>query len=711
MLSAIKQFFSPPVFPHDEAKTRLTRILHILVTSLLIVIVLGLIATLFIFVQKAITTIILLIALGVLLTINVLARRGHLRVSGLLYIFMSWGLTTVGLYIGSGTSSPELGLYIALTVTAGILLGTQWAVALAILNALVVLGFALLEINDYPFPHLFPEPSLTRWFDFSIYLFFTIMPVYLILTSLSEALTRVQQENEQRKEVEQLLRESERKFRDIANNIPGLVFQFRVPQHSPGHFSYISSRGMEIFDFAVDLNSPDYELGANVHPEDKAAFLASIDQAIANRSTWHYEGRMLNSRGNVVWVQGIASPTSTEDELVFDGILLDVTERRQLQEQFRQVQKMESIGRLAGGIAHDFNNILVPITGYVELAMMKLTPDDKLYAHLARVQEAAERAADLTQQILAFSRKQVLKMQVLDLNAVVADFKTMVQRLIGEDIEFETFLASDLYRIKADQGQLEQVLMNLVVNARDAMPTGGKLTIETANTYLDEAYVKKYADTPSSGHYVMLSVSDTGHGMDAETQQQIFEPFFTTRAQGEGTGLGLATVFGIVKQHGGNIWVYSELDKGTTFKVYLPQTPEAEHSVEIPQSEPGSLFGTETILVVEDEAMVRKLVCETLAAYGYKVIEVQNGNEGLERVSEYKETIHLLLTDVIMPEMDGRELYQNVATTHPDIRVLYMSGYTDNVIVHHGILEEGINFLQKPFTVRSLTQKVRQVLS
>jgi signal transduction histidine kinase len=537
------------------------------------------------------------------------------------------------------------------------------------------------------------------------------MPVYLILTGLSEALNRVQQENQQRQETERLLRESERKFRDIANNIPGLVFQFRVPHHGSDYFSYISPRGLELLDFTIIPNSPGYELGANVHPEDKAAFLASINQAIANRSTWRYEGRMLNSQGNIIWVQGIASPSSTEDELVFDGILLDVTERKRLEERLYQAQKMEAVGRLSGGIAHDFNNILVPIIGYVELAMMDMAPDDKGYANLKQVREAADRAASLTRQILAFSRKQLLQMQVLDLNAVVVDFKVMIQRLIREDIEFETFLAADLYRVKADKGQLEQVLMNLVVNARDAMPTGGNLAIETANVYLDETYVKKYGDNLSPGHYAMLSVSDTGAGMNAEIQQQIFEPFFTTKAQGVGTGLGLATVFGIVKQHGGNIWVYSELDKGTTFKIYLPRTPEAEHSVEIPQVEPGSLSGAETILVVEDEEMVRHLVCETLAAFGYKVIEAKNGNEGLRRASEHKETLHLLLTDVIMPKMDGRELYKHVVAIHPAIKVLYMSGYPDNFVVHHDILEEGTNFLQKPFTVHSLLQKIKQVLS
>jgi PAS domain S-box-containing protein len=408
----------------------------------------------------------------------------------------------------------------------------------------------------------------------------------------------------------------------------------------------------------------------------------------------------------------VYSPAENQFACIFQDITLRKkaeAEKEGFEAQLRHRQKMEAIGTLSGGIAHDFNNILVPIIGYVDLGMMKLSPDDKLYSHLKRIREAAERATDLTRQILAFSRRQVLEMQIIDLNTIVRRFKEMIQHLIREDIELLAFQDPALYQVNADKGQIEQVLMNLVVNARDAMPTGGKLTIETANVYLDEVYVEKYADVQAPGQYVMLAVSDTGLGMDAETRQQIFEPFFTTKQQGKGTGLGLSTVFGIVKQHGGNIWVSSESDKGTTFKIYLPQ---AEGTVQTPETttEPASIYGTETILVVEDEEMVRQLVCETLTAHGYEVLEARGPNDSLRIASEDKTTPCLLLTDVIMPEMNGRDLYEKMAAIQPDIKVLYMSGYIDNVIVHHGTLDEGVNFLQKPFSVQNLTQKVRQVL-
>lgn len=451
---------------------------------------------------------------------------------------------------------------------------------------------------------------------------------------------------------------------------------------------------------------------AMVHPEDQPVLqeLLAHDAGLP-RSSRRREIRFRHQNGS--WRYLETSAQTLPPNLAVQGRVLnarDITERKQLEVQLRQAQKMEVIGQLAGGIAHDFNNILVPIIGYVELAMMSLTPTDAIYADLQQVHRAAERATILARQILAISRKQVLEVHILDLNTVVAELKQMLQRLIGEHITLETFLDPDLHQIKADRGQLEQVLLNLVVNARDAMPGGGKLTIETANIYLDTAYVQKYADAQVPGHYVMLAVSDTGHGMDAATQQKIFEPFFTTKEPGKGTGLGLATVFGIVKQHEGMIWVYSEPGNGATFKIYLPRT---EDSAQIPAAiapEPRSVYGSETILVVEDEQMVRQLICETLAAYGYKVIEGQSASDGLRLALDIDETIHLLLTDVVMPVMNGPELYQRIIAVRADIKVLYASGYTDKVVLHHGILDGAVNFLQKPFTIQDLARKVRQVL-
>ncbi len=394
----------------------------------------------------------------------------------------------------------------------------------------------------------------------------------------------------------------------------------------------------------------------------------------------------------------------------------DITERKslaaeneRLMAQFYQRQKMESIGQLAGGVAHDFNNLLVPIIGYAELGMMKLTSTDSLYTNFMQIKEAADRAASLTHQILAFSRQQILAMEVIDLNEAISEFQKMLRRVIGENIELRAYLAPTLGLIKADQGQIEQILLNLAVNARDAMPDGGKLTIETGNVFLDEAYVASHPGT-QPGHYVMLTVSDTGHGIDPEIQQRIFEPFFTTKGRGQGTGLGLSTVFGIVKQHRGNIWVYSEPGYGTTFKVYLPITEETDVPVQ-EQSSAGPLHGVETVLVVEDEANVRRLVCETLQSYGYQVLEANGPTEGLAMAVDHSHPIHLLLTDVIMPKMNGRELYQRLVRLRPELRVLFMSGYTDNVIAHQGVLDEAVAFIQKPFAIRHLLHKVREVLA
>jgi two-component system cell cycle sensor histidine kinase/response regulator CckA len=409
-------------------------------------------------------------------------------------------------------------------------------------------------------------------------------------------------------------------------------------------------------------------------------------------------------------VEYTSTPVLEGDRLVGAVVTFsDVTERKRLEEQLRQSQKLESVGLLAGGVAHDFNNLLTVIIGYSDLTRHQLGENDPLRQNINEIRKAAERASGLTRQLLAFSRKQLLQPKVLDLTSTVAEMDKMLQRLIGEDVHLATILDPQLKKVKADPGQIEQVLMNLAVNARDAMPGGGKLTIETKNVYLDEAYARGHA-TVTPGLYVMLAVSDTGHGMDAQTMEHIFEPFFTTKEQGKGTGLGLSTVFGIVKQSGGNIWVYSEPGHGTTFKVYFPAIAEEGDSIEPDVATPEVPRGTETILVVEDEEAVRFLLQAILEDEGYKVLAATSGVGALNVCKEHEGPIHLVMTDVVMPEMSGRQLVERLTGRCGDAKVLYMSGYTDNAIVHHRVLEPGVEFLQKPFTPDAVVRKVRDVL-
>ena len=384
-------------------------------------------------------------------------------------------------------------------------------------------------------------------------------------------------------------------------------------------------------------------------------------------------------------------------------------ENAALQEQLRQSQKVEAIGRLAGGIAHDFNNILTVIKGYSELSSTQLKKDDPLRGNLDEIQTATERAASLTRQLLAFSRRQVMEMKVLDLNTLLRNLHKMLSRVISEDIELVTLLAEDLGRTRADVGQIEQVIMNLAVNAKDAMPSGGKLTIETANVELGEFYASSHVDV-IPGHYVMLSVSDTGVGMTPEVRERIFEPFFTTKEKGKGTGLGLSTTYGIVKQTGGHIWVYSEQGKGTTFKIYLPRVDEPLEEMREEVLRQELPHGNETILVVEDEEEVRKLTAKILERQGYRILETSNGDDALLACERRKDPIHLMLADIVMPGMSGSELAKLLKPLYPEIKILYMSGYTDDAIVHHGVLEKGVNYIQKPFTTEGLASKVREVL-
>src|SRR5246500_2514147 len=391
---------------------------------------------------------------------------------------------------------------------------------------------------------------------------------------------------------------------------------------------------------------------------------------------------------------------------------LDITDRKQLEEQLRQAQKMEAVGRLAGGIAHDFNNLLMVIQGYSDLLVERLPTGDPLRRNAEQIQMASQRASSLTRQLLAFSRKQMLAPKILNVQTVVADMEKILRRLIGEDIQLETSSAPDLGLVKADRSQIEQVILNLAVNARDAMPQGGRLTIETANVELDSSYSHPPA-VLSPGKYVMLAVTDNGCGMDAETQAHVFEPFFTTKEKGKGTGLGLATVYGVVKQSGGYVWVYSEPGRGTSFKIYLPRIEETavpagrdgKSETQIPER------GSETILLVEDEKGVRELAREYLASSGYTVIEAEDGHTALELAAMHVGQIHLLLTDVVMPGISGRELAERVSQIRPGIKIIYMSGYTDQAVVHHGILQNDAVLLQKPFTLMTLAGKLREMLA
>ena len=384
-------------------------------------------------------------------------------------------------------------------------------------------------------------------------------------------------------------------------------------------------------------------------------------------------------------------------------------EKAVLQEQLRQSQKVEAIGCLAGGIAHDFNNLLTVIKGYSQLSSIELKEGDPLRGNIDEIQNATDRAASLTRQLLAFSRRQVMEMKVLDLNTLLRDLEKMLRRVIGEDIELVIQLAEDLGRVRADVGQIEQVIMNLAVNAKDAMPSGGKLTIETANVELDESYARSHVDV-KPGHYVMFSVSDTGVGMTPEVRERIFEPFFTTKEKGKGTGLGLSTTYGIVKQSEGHIWVYSVQGKGTTFKIYLPRVNEPLEDIRKEVLKEELPRGNETILIVEDEEEVRKLAGKILERQGYRILETFNGDDALLACERRKSPIHLMLADIVMPGMSGSELAKLLKPLYPEIKILYMSGYTDNAIVRHGVLEKGVNYIQKPFTMEGLARKVREVL-
>jgi PAS domain S-box-containing protein len=449
----------------------------------------------------------------------------------------------------------------------------------------------------------------------------------------------------------------------------------------------------------------------SVPPEDAPRIQAAVRGSVESGVPYFIQHRVIRPDGSerIVEERSTVLRDSAGRPIRMVGTVLDVTERQLLEEQLRQAQKMEAVGRLAGGVAHDFNNLLTAILGSAELLLGHLGPDHPERVEAEEIRKAAMWAADLTRQLLAFSRQQVLDPQVFDLGAVVTSMDKMLRRLIRADITLRTQLAPDLGAVRADPGQIEQVIMNLAVNACDAMPGGGTLTIETANVELGAEPVQEQA-SPAGGRYVMLTVSDTGMGMNATTQTHIFEPFFTTKERGKGIGLGLSTVYGIVKQSEGYVSLESQPGRGTTFKVYLPSVDAPVEATASGPRRPASLGGDETVLVVEDQEPVRRLTRKVLEMQGYAVLAAADGLEALRVAEHHAGTIHILVTDLVMPGMNGREVGRQLTAGRPDMRVLYLSGYADDAIGRHGVLEPGLAFLQKPFTPETLARRVREVL-
>jgi PAS domain S-box-containing protein len=445
--------------------------------------------------------------------------------------------------------------------------------------------------------------------------------------------------------------------------------------------------------------------------EDGAPLHALLAGAALGEALVGLETRRRRKDGKLIDVRLWTAPLRGASGAIRGSVVIaaDFTEQRQLEQQLTQAQKMEAIGRLAGGVAHDFNNVITIVAGYGHILREGNKDNPDLRDAAEEVIKAAERSAALASQLLVFSRRQAIRPKVIDLNAEVRNIERMLTRVIGEDVELDTLLRPETGAVRGDAGQLEQVLLNLVLNARDAMPSGGRLTIETANVTLDESYARTHAGVVP-GKYVMLAVSDSGIGMDAETQEHIFEPFFTTKERGKGTGLGLSTVYGIIKQHGGDIWVYSEPGRGTTFKIYLPRVDAAAAAGEKASKADPSPSGEETVLLVEDEDAVRKLVRGVLDQHGYHVLEADSGARALEVVRDFDGTIDLLLTDVVMPKMSGRDLAEALALLRPEVKVLYLSGYTERSVFDQGLLDRRSPFLQKPFTPDTLARKIRDVL-
>jgi PAS domain S-box-containing protein len=539
------------------------------------------------------------------------------------------------------------------------------------------------------------------------------LPVEMAVTLLPDGgVVCVSRDMTAKREAENARAQAEAKYRMLVEQVAAISYIAELGIH--GEWLYVSPQVETMFGFSAEEWLMDSRAWTqHVHPEDHK-IVEAAEEVSKRGERFQAEYRVVRKDGRVIWVSDTAVVVAGSDaHPLMEGIIVDITERKQLETQLQQARRMEAIGRLAGGIAHDFNNLLTIIKGYTELALNRPRISAELQADVERIEDASERAGTLVRQLLAFSRRQVLQPKLIDLNGIVLGLDKLLRRLMDEDIQMTTIPGKDVGTIKADPGQMEQVIMNLVVNARDAMPNGGRLTVETANVDLDAAYASDHA-TVKPGSYVMLAVSDTGTGMSPETVAHIFEPFYTTKESGRGTGLGLSTVYGIVKQSGGYIWVYSEPGRGASFKVYLPRVEQAPEALPAVKPASGQEKGTETILVVEDQPQVRELARMALSEKGYTVLATSSPEDAESACARHGAEIHLLLTDLIMPGITGRELAKRLTARHPKMRVLYMSGYTFGITtqtgMQTGLLEDGVAFLQKPFTPSVLSEKVREVL-
>ncbi|MBI4566540.1 MAG: response regulator [Planctomycetes bacterium] len=525
------------------------------------------------------------------------------------------------------------------------------------------------------------------------------------LPSAVERTLREADEQRRRKKAEEAVRERESRLRRIVDsNIAGIFFWDLNGKVVEANDAFLKMTGYT----PEDLRAGRLDWKAMTPPEYLERDARAVEELKTKGAVTPYEKEYLRKDGSPFPVLlGFAAFEGGMDRGV--GFVLDLSQRKNLEDQLRQAQRMEVVGRLAGGVAHDFNNLLTPILGLSDLILGQIKPDDPVRSDIEEIKKAGQRAARLTRQLLAFSRKQVLQPRVVDLNESVQEMQMLLGRLIGEDVTLSLQLSPEGGRVKVDPGQMEQVIMNLAINARDAMPQGGKLTIETRRVFLDEEYAGRHVGVVP-GYHVVLIVSDTGTGMDKETMGHLFEPFFTTKPQGKGTGLGLATVYGIIKQSGGHIWAYSEPKRGSTFKVYLPEARDEKASRVVSTETRSYSKASETILLLEDDDALRGFACRVLRMRGFTVLEAGSGEDAIKISITHPGPIDLLLTDIVMPEMNGPEVARQIRKVRKGIRVLYMSGYSENAIVHQGVLEPGTSLLEKPFSLQALARKVREVL-